>query len=177
MIDECIGTLCVTARWQDGARTGAVVGVKIGELALTAVIDRDAVDAVIRAFLDVRVPTQELLIDVPVQAQIPLSAKCGARRAVVAQQATKTGTRRRSMTCERCNVESEGYDLFPYCEKCGQNFCDRCWTEMRMGEQKARCPSGGDHTEEPSGPGDDSDMARTVQTQEWSPEGECRIED
>lgn len=58
------------------------------------------------------------------------------------------------MTCEHCNIESEGYDLFPYCEKCGMNFCDGCWTKMKMGEVNAGCRDGGWHVEEPSGPGE-----------------------
>lgn len=30
------------------------------------------------------------------------------------------------MTCEKCGIQTGGYDLFDYCAICGKNLCDRC---------------------------------------------------
>lgn len=47
------------------------------------------------------------------------------------------------MKCERCGVETKGYDLHDYCEVCGKNLCTKCMSEgtCKDGSNKKHQPS------------------------------------
>lgn len=68
------------------------------------------------------------------------------------------------MKCERCKVDSQGYDLHDYCALCSKNLCSRCMARGCCGLTPARSGQDSDvRGEDESPPRDESiDLAKGV---------------